>query len=304
MEIDPRRLRVLYAVARRGGVAAAAPLLHLTPSAVSQQIAQLEREVGVTVLDRGPRGVVLTEAGRHLAATGKRIEAELTDARRVLATLTGRMAGPVTVAAFPTAIAHLVVPAVRSLAAEHPAITPRVVELGGEAAVRELITGHVDVLLDDSEPGAAPQPAGAVTVELLVDPYTVVVPSAWQRTPNELTALARDPWIVGPPGSATRRALDRLAAEHGFRPLAAHECLEFPAVLALVAAGLGAAVVPALAFAGGLPAGVAATRMAVLGGRTLSAVYRAERSGTPPAVAATVRALVAAARMAEPGGSP
>ncbi|MFR9776617.1 LysR family transcriptional regulator [Micromonospora sp. MS34] len=296
MEIDPRRLRVLWAVARRGGVAAAAPLLHLTPSAVSQQIAQLEREVGVAVLDRGPRGVTLTEAGRHLAATGERIEAELTEARRALSALTGRVAGPVTIAAFPTAIAHLIVPAVRALAAEHPAIEPRIVELEGESALRELTTGTVDVLIDDSEPGIVPQPSGTVSVPLLADPYRVVVPTAWQRTPGGLADLAQDPWIVGPSGSAVRRALDRLADEHGFRPLAAHECIEFPAVLALVAAGLGAAVVPALALAGGRPPGVAATSLSALGGRYLSAMHRAYRTGASPAVAVTVTALMAAGR--------
>jgi DNA-binding transcriptional LysR family regulator len=302
MEIDPRRLRVLWAVARRGGVAAAAPLLHLTPSAVSQQIAQLEREVGVAVLDRAPRGVTLTEAGRRLAATGERIEAELTEARRAISALTGRVAGPVTIAAFPTAIAHLVVPAVRALAAEHPAIEPCIVELEGEPALRELATGTVDVLIDDSEPGV-PQPAGTESVALLSDPYRVVVPTAWQRTPSGLADLAQDPWIVGPPGSAVRRALDRLADEHGFRPLAAHECLEFPAMLALVAAGLGAAVVPALALAGGLTAGVSATSLSALGGRYLSAMHRAYRTGASPAIAVTITALLAAGRAVTPAVS-
>ena len=129
MELDPRRLRVLRAVALRGGMAAAAQLLHLTPSAVSQQLAQLEREVGQPLIDRSRRTASLTPAGQVLAARAERIEQELTEARRELTELNGRLSGPVTIAAFSSAVCHLVVPALRELATSHPDLEPEVVEL-------------------------------------------------------------------------------------------------------------------------------------------------------------------------------
>src|SRR5688572_11047500 len=121
MEIDPRRLRVLHALAQRGTVVGAAEVLHLTPSAVSQQLTNLEREVGVTLIDRSSRRrLVLTVAGSALAHRAERIEDELSAARRDLAELTGRVAGRVRIAAFHTAIVHLVLPMLDDLHAAHP----------------------------------------------------------------------------------------------------------------------------------------------------------------------------------------
>src|SRR2546430_10746504 len=115
MQIDPRRLAVLGAVANAGGVLAAATVLHLTPSAVSQHIARLEAETGVTLLDRsrlgGRRSAGLTPAGRLLAAHAGRLAETLAAAERDLATLTRQGSGPGSVGALPTAIPHSVAPA-------------------------------------------------------------------------------------------------------------------------------------------------------------------------------------------------
>ena len=100
MATDPRRLGFLLAVHRGGGILAAADLLHVTPSAVSQQIQRLEAEEGVVVLDRGPRGVTLTPAGRVLAETAERIETELVEARKALAALGDEVSGRVAVGSF------------------------------------------------------------------------------------------------------------------------------------------------------------------------------------------------------------
>jgi molybdate transport repressor ModE-like protein len=109
--IDPRRLRVLQAVAAHGSVAGAADALRLSPPAVSQQLLALERETGASLIDRAGRQVRLTAAGRLLAAHGELIAAQLRQAERDLAELTGQAAGPVRIAAFQSVMAPLVGPA-------------------------------------------------------------------------------------------------------------------------------------------------------------------------------------------------
>ncbi|WP_051814144.1 LysR family transcriptional regulator [Kitasatospora sp. MBT63] len=320
MEIDPRRLRVLHAVAVRGGVMEGARLLHLTPSAVSQQIAQLERETGVKLLDRTHRRVELTAAGRLLAARAERIERELADARRELAALSGRAVGRVVVAAFPTAVRHLVVPAIGRLAVDHPDIELSVVDTEGQAALRELRTGAVDVVIAEqdaalasaSASASAAAPAGTGDRErrtgiavrtVLEDEYRIVVPPGWAARIRTVADLAAVPWIAAPPESACGQALARLAAEHALTPRRAHVCMEFPAVLALVEAGLGAAVVPLLALAGVPQGRVAAAALPGVGHRVVSVHHRAGAAGPEPVVAAVVGALVDAAAAAAGAGA-
>jgi DNA-binding transcriptional LysR family regulator len=147
--IDPRRLRVLQAVAAHGSVAAAAQSLHLTPPAVSQQLLALERETGTSLIDRTGRQVTLTAAGRLLAGHGDRIAAQLRQAERDLAELTGQAAGPVRLAAFQSVMSPLIAPALRILAAAHPAIRPTVTERYGPDAVAALRRGDLDIVLTE-----------------------------------------------------------------------------------------------------------------------------------------------------------
>ena len=209
MDIDPRRLRVLRAVALRGGVMDAARLLHLTPSAVSQQLAWLEREVGLSLLDRSRRRIELTSAGRLLAARAERIESELAAARQELASLSGRAMGRVVAAGFPTAIRHLLVPTVERLASTHPDVLPSIVELEGPDALRELRTGGVDLVLSEHDGGEVPPVRGGIVARpLLDDEYRVVVPRRWSPRPRSLADLANVPWVAGSPGTACAEALD------------------------------------------------------------------------------------------------
>lgn len=296
MELNARRLQVLRAVAVGSGVLGAARLLHLTPSAVSQQLAQLEREVGLVLIDRSRRRVELTEAGRLLAARAERIEHELAEARRDLAALTGRVAGPVIIAAFPTAICHLVVPAMRQLAEVHPEVRPSVLEVEGQPAERELRTGGIDLVISERDAAdPAPAEAGIAVQALADDPYRVVCPAAWAVRPRSVPELADVGWVAGPPDSACGQALLRLAGQHRFTPRIAHTCLEFPAVLALVEAGFGAAIVPLLALPDTPGDRMVVTDIHIGGARRLAAAYRSARSGVEPVVAVTVDALIAAA---------
>ncbi|MEU8249528.1 LysR family transcriptional regulator [Nonomuraea sp. NPDC048916] len=291
MEIDPRRLRVLHEVARRGGVMRAAEALYLTPSAVSQQLAQLEREVGLALIDRSQRRVSLTPAGRVLAGYAERVEDELAEARRELTRFTERLAGPVRIAAFPTVIKHMLVPALRDLAARHPQITPIIHEVYGPPALQELRLGAVDVLIteqDMSLPVLA-QPSLA-THAFYVDEYRIVMPPDWPDPPRSVADLAEVPWVAGEPGQACGQALDRLAGLHGFEPRKVHVITEFGPALALVAAGHGVAIVPALALLD-VPGGeVRVSELRDVGARRLDAVTRISRtrSGQPDPVQAVV----------------
>jgi DNA-binding transcriptional LysR family regulator len=294
MEIDPRRLRVLRAVALRGGVMDAARLLHLTPSAVSQQLAQLEREVGVPLVDRSRRRVELTPEGRLLATRAERIESELLAARRELAAMSGRVSGPVVAAGFLTAIRRLLVPALERLAATHPEVEPSVVELEDAPALRELRTGGIHVAIAERDAEAPGPGVRGIAVEpLLDDEYRVVVPEAWATRPRSILELAATPWVASPPERSCGAALERLAAEHGFTPRRAHVCSEFPSVLALVGAGHGAAIVPLLALADGPADAVAVTSIPGAGFRRLSALHRAGAS--EPVVGVMLGALREAA---------
>lgn len=276
----------------------AAQLLHLTPSAVSQQLAQLEREVGQPLVDRSRRRVGLTPAGQLLAARAERIEQELAEARRELARASGRVTGPVVIAGFSSAICHLLVPALRQLTATQPDLEPRVVELEGPVALRELRTGGLDLVVaeyDVGGPGATTDPAGLTAAPVADDEYRVVLPADWSPPPGCVRDLADRPWVVGPPGSACGRALERISAEYGFTPHHAHTALEFPTVLALVAAGLGAAIVPSLALAGTRADFVKLPALPVAGHRRVAALRRSSGSGPDPLTDAVIAALREAA---------
>ncbi len=307
MDLDPRRLGVLAAVARTGGVLAAAEALHVTPSAVSQQLARLEREAGVTLLVRGGRRVTLTAAGTALAERGERIGAELAGARTDLAALTDRASGTVTLVTFPTAVAALVAPTAVLLREQHPAVVLRVVETAEEPVTPRLRGGSIDLLVierDAAEP--SPAPRGLRDVPLLEDPYLLALPAGW-AAPATAADLATRPWVAPVPGSAGHAALERLAATAGWRPQVAHQALEFPAVLALVAAGLGCALLPRLALpdpGSDLAAAIRTVQLPGLGARRLAARHRHSRYEPSPAVQAVIAGLARiAATRSTPAGA-
>jgi DNA-binding transcriptional LysR family regulator len=292
--IDPRRLRVLQAVAAHGSVAAAASALHLTPPAVSSQLLALERETGTSLVDRAGRTVRLTAAGRLLAAHGERIAAQLRQAERDLAELTGRAGGPVRIAAFQSIMGPLIGPALRVLAATSPAVQPAVAERYGPAAVAALRLGDLDVVLTEYD-AASPPPAepGLGLRHLAFDPYLLVIPPDWQITPRSLRDLAGRPWVAGPPGTACDHALQRLAAEAGLATPAGDVCVEFPSVLALVAAGRGAAIIPQMALG---QAPVTVCTLPPLGGRHIAAWHSAGAAQPTPATTTVLDTLAQAGR--------
>ncbi len=299
MQINPERLLVLHAVAEAGGIVAAGRRLNLVPSGISAHIAALERETGVVVLDRSRRGgqrpAQLTAAAQAMLVHARRLVDVLADTEAVVRELVGQVDGPVVLAAFPTVIAGLALPALAALADTHPGITPIVRELNQNDALSALHAGDVDIAIveHDNDDAQADQP-GLATRWLLDDAYRLAMPRTWP-VPASLHDLAQRTWIDGPPNSALRRSMDRLRTVHHLALPAAHSCLEFPAVLALVSGGLAAALVPDLALAPPRPSRVRIIDLPDLGARRINAIYRQSKTVTPPAVAALLDALADAA---------
>lgn len=264
--LDPRRLLVLAAVSDRGGVVAAAEVLHLTPSAVSQQLVRLERDAGVSLVDRSRRQARLTVAGEQLADRGRRIAIELQAAEADVAQWFGAPGSTVVIAGFSTAIKRLLVPMVAQLEVGHE-IVVRLAERDGRRAIAELHAGDVDVALLETSPTGTPLTGVAElhgdsepstsrlrTALRMHDEYRIAVPADWPAHEWLVAGvivdeLARRPWVAAARGSSGHGALARLTTAWGFTPRVAHECSEYASLVALVGAGMGATVVPHLAWA-------------------------------------------------------
>jgi DNA-binding transcriptional LysR family regulator len=183
----------------------------------------------------------------------------------------------------------LISPALRTLAAAHPAIQPVITERYGPAAVAGLRLGDLDVVITEYDAASSqPTEPGLSLRHLAFDPYLLIIPPDWQATVGNPRDLAGRPWVAGPPGTACDHALRRLAAETGIAIPAGDVCVEFPSVLALVAAGRGAAIVPQLAL--GL-APVTVCALHPLGGRHIAAWYPAGPAQPTPATATVLDIL-------------
>jgi DNA-binding transcriptional LysR family regulator len=290
--MNPQRLRVLLEVVRAGGVVGAARALRLTPQAVSQQLGLLEAELGVPLFDRAHRRLAATELARALAAHAERIEAELIAAQRTAAAATDRATGVVRLAAFQSAIRWLVAEALPRVRARQPGVTAMVVEMSGAGVLAALRARQVDLAIDDRDESSPPPHGATLAARLLLrEPYFVVASTALAPGLRTLRQLAAQRWIAAPEPAACHGALLRLAARARFEPQIAHVCLELPTVLALVRAGEGVAIVPALALADAQGAAVCPIRR--LGMRHLYLVQRTTSRGTEPAVDAVAEVLLA-----------
>jgi DNA-binding transcriptional LysR family regulator len=244
--LDARRLRVLCAVADQPSLSAAADTLTYTPSAVSQSIVALERELGVKLLHRTARGVTLTEMGRTLVAHARPILEGLHQARASLAALAELKSGRLRMACFPTAGATILPRAIARFRSRHPAVELRLVQAGPDEAMRRLRAGDVDLIVTaDAVPSEAIE-----VVELVDDPFFVVLgvdhPLAG-RAEVPLAALEDERWVDTPPGTEARRLLVSVCRRAGFTPRVAFESDDYATVQELVAAGAGVALVPSLA---------------------------------------------------------
>jgi molybdate transport repressor ModE-like protein len=250
--LDVRRMRVLREVAAQGSFSAAADALSLTQSAVSQQVAALEREVGATLVERGPRGIRLTDAGEALVRHTDEVLARLRAAEAELQAIAGLRGGRLRLAGFQSAGATLVPRAVALFHERHPEVELSMTEAEPEDAVALLKAGSVDIAFTMTwagPPREAPDPALEL-VDLVVDPYDVVLPKdhPLADAPSlELADLAGERWINPTERCTCDRVIARACLEAGVEPTIAFRTDENMAAQAFVAAGVGIALLPRLA---------------------------------------------------------
>lgn len=322
--LEPGALRALSHIADTGSVAGAAEALGFTPSAISQQVKRLEAQVGVPLLARAGRGVVLTPAGESLTAAAPEVFAAMERATQDALARAAQPTGTVRVVAFSTAIRALLAPCLPALAVRHPTLHLAVSEADPAEAAAALAAGAADVaILHDSAalpawPGAAAASRSAavgaagttpVRRELRTEPILLDVGDVIVREDHPLAGAARvaapdlqgDAWVTSPPGTACHDWFQRLFAGTP-QPLVRHRIDDFSTQLALVAAGGGIALVPRLARPP-LPAGLVALPVSPAPTRSVEAAWRASAQDSP-AIRVVREALQATARGPDAASDP
>jgi DNA-binding transcriptional LysR family regulator len=296
--LDLRRLRLLHELHERGTIAAVADALQFTPSAVSQQLAVLEREAGVPLLEPAGRGVRLTDAALVLVGHAEALldRADLAEAE--LAAAVGSVAGRGRIATFQSGALRLAVPAMRALARDAPALRCELVEAEPEQALPALALGDVDlVLADEWEHQPHSRPAGVQRHDLLTDLVRVVLPEGHPAARRHdvavpLYELAAEVWTTGHRATAWEEMTERTCRQlGGFDPSIRHRTNDSVVSLGLVAESLAVTLLPDLVEAGAHPGVVV---RAIAEGPVHRAIFAATR--TADARRPSVQALLGAVR--------
>jgi molybdate transport repressor ModE-like protein len=292
--LDVRRMRVLRAVAEHGSIASAARALAFTPSAVSQQVAALEREAGVALVERGPRSVRLTDAGRALVAHTDGILASLEAAEADIHAIAGLRAGILRLASFPTAYATVMPAALVEFRRRHPAVELTLTEADSEPSLARVKSGELDLaLVYEYDFVRLPHDDALVHVDLFHDPIRVLVPRnhpAARRRAIRLEQLADDAWVTSTPRSSCHEFVTRACEAAGFSPRIGFESDNYTVWQGLVASGVGVALAPDLALNSVHPdVAVRPVALQPLKRRVL-AVHRV--GGLSPAIAAMLDVLL------------
>lgn len=250
--IDMQRLRVLREVAEHGSFSKAAAALLLTPSAVSQQIAALERSLGTVVVERGARGAVLTEPGRLLVETADVVLAELRHTQEQIGRLATGHPGRLTVATFASGGQRLLPSALQRLAARHPGIELTVLEFDPDDSIPLVRAGKADVALayhfDGPPPVRRGDRSGVEWTPIMDDPMWIVLPTHHPLAGHPRLALGElrgERWVQGCLTIGER--LNIYAALAGFELEVACNTTDYAFAQSLIAAGVGVGLVPEVA---------------------------------------------------------
>ncbi|MFD5784330.1 LysR family transcriptional regulator [Streptomyces sp. NPDC126933] len=293
--IEARHLRVLRTVAATGSFSAAARELGCTQPAVSQQMKALEASAGTPLIVRTGREMRLTHAGDVLVRHATGILAGLTAAEEEIAAIAGLRAGRVRLVSFPSGSSTLVPTALAALRAAHPGTRVSLVEAEPPSSAEMLRAGDCDVALAFRYGGSAAEWDDLVVRPLLVDRLVGLVPEGHRLADAGAVAmgdLAEESWIAGCP--RCRKQLVDACAESGFTPRIDFATDDYPAVIGLVAAGLGVAVLPELAMESVRPKGIRTLTVEPSVRREIVALTLPDLARVP-AVAATLDQLVLAA---------
>jgi DNA-binding transcriptional LysR family regulator len=291
--LDVRKMLLLRELSRLGTIGAVAEAQFCTPSAVSQQLRALEREAGVPLIRRAGRRVELTPAGADLAARAGPVLALLEQASAALAAARHELAGELRIGAFPTAVRTVLPAALVTLGAAHPRLELHVTELDPAEVPDALRSGALDIALVHEYDYVPAEADSALATEPLLE-ETIFLASAAGTLPSPddpVRACRTRPWIAGSPGTLCHLMTVRICQAAGFTPRVRHYADDFGAVLTLVAAGQGVALVPELALAD-RPPGV---ELAALPARRRTLLACRSGGSGHPAVAACAAALRAAA---------
>lgn len=247
--LDAQRLSMLAQVAYAGSIAAAAERLAFTPSAVSQQIGKLERDLGCRLLERHPRGVTLTPIGRELLSHAETVIGELRAAERTVQAMLGAQPAHLSMGTFASAGQSLVPRALTEFRGRHPDAALTLLDLEPPDGYGLVRSGALDLLITHRYPGVPlPEPRGLTRVLLLRDPLRLVLPAGHAMASTRqitIADLADQEWISGGTGVPNRVCLEQAADSAGIQPHIAYETRDYHVTLALIEAGLGISLVPA-----------------------------------------------------------
>jgi DNA-binding transcriptional LysR family regulator len=296
-ELDLHTIRIVRAIADTGTITGAAALLGFSQPAISQHIQRAEARLGVPLMVRSGRSIRLTEAGSLLARHALAISSALDAAKGELAELSGMRTGSARIAAFPTASSTIMPRLLSSMARRHPGIVLSYVEAEPPEAVAMLRDGSVDLAVTFSYPGDRADPhrdptAGLAITPLFTEEMLLVLPAehpAGAAPRVDVSALSGEHWIAGCP--LCRGHLLAVCEAAGFEPAIDYETDNAVAVLHLVAARLGVAMLPRLALASvTAPDGATIHDASPLSTRSIQLVHHAD-AGRVPSLAATIAAV-------------
>jgi DNA-binding transcriptional LysR family regulator len=248
--IELRHLAALKAVAEEGSFRGAASQLGYTQSAISQQIAALEAETGMALLERHPRGVSLTAAGQTLVGHAEGILARLDTAEAALSAIAGLRGGRLRMASFPTAGSTLMPVAIAKFRAAYPDVELTLAEGEPEEIVPRLRVGELDLALLFEFDGEQPLGEDLARSPLLADPMYLALPREHrlaEKAKLRLSELQGEAWVQTSSSSPCARHVVRCCHAAGFEPTVSFESDDYQTVQGLVAAGVGVALIPELA---------------------------------------------------------
>jgi len=251
--LDVKRMRVLREVAKHGSFSAAADALYLSQSAVSQQVSTLEREVGMSLLQRSSDGPMLTDAGESLLAHADAVIARLEEAERELGEIAGLASGRLRLASFPSASATLVTRALSTFGARFPGVELKFSEFEPEISIPQLRRGEIDLAVVFDYPAMPPPDDRDLDrILLLSESMYVALPHTHPLAGEgsiRLEQLADEPWLSGTRPSSCADLIVEACREAGFEPRIAFESDDYAVLQGFVAGGLGVTLLPDLALA-------------------------------------------------------